>query len=287
MIPINNHVFSQIRRDELSPLAFGRPKSHMKEFDRKGLFSISEIRKSKGFRVNCFVDLASLVAVLGYRNHQYNLLFRGQNNDYKDKNEKTKVYPSLFRPRINRLRQKVINERFGKLDKAVRALFKARDQLGLHSVLKNHKEYYMALLQHYELLKTPMIDLTQSLTVAASFALQNKSTGYLYVFGMPHPHGSISHFIDNSLTLVKLQNVCPPEAMRPHFQEGYLAGRLPVTQKKEAGDNIARRLIGKYFLDNTKNTFWADGFKKIPRKVLYPKGDLFLEKIESVLKDSI
>lgn len=285
MRPINNNVFSHIRRHEWASSGFGKPISHIKEFNRKGIFSISEIRKSKGFKVKRFAELASLIAVQGYRNHQYSLLFRGQDNDYKDKKEKTKIYPSLYRPRISLLIRKVIKERFEKLDKAVNTLFKARDQLGLHSVLKNHKEYYMALIQHYELLKTPMIDLTQSLTVAASFALQKQSTGYLYVFGMPHPHGSISHFIDDSLTLVKLQNVCPPEAMRPHFQEGYLAGRLPSTKTKEAGDNIARRLIGKYFLDNTKNTFWKDGFKKIPKKVLYPNSDLFLEKLKSILKE--
>jgi len=288
MNPIENKpVFSHVRRDEWVSRGFGKPISHMKEFERKGLFSISEIRKSKGRKVLCFADLASLIAELGYQNHQYNLLFRGQNDDYKDKNGKTKAYPSIFRTPKNHFTKNIAKNRFEAIDNAIGALSKAREQLGLHSVLKNYREYYMALIQHYELFKTPMLDLTQSLLVAASFALQKNRTGYLYVFGMPHPHGSISHFIDDSLVLVKLQNVCPPEALRPHFQEGYLVGRLPSTKTKEAGDNIARRLIGKYFLDNTNRTFWKDGFKKIPQNVLYPTDDKFLLKLKTILNKTL
>jgi hypothetical protein len=227
-----------------------------------------------------------LVAELGYQNHQYNLLFRGQDGDYKDKKGKTKVYPSIFRTTNDKFTKNIAKYRFEEIDRAIMALSKAKGRLGVHSVIKNYREYYMALIQHYELLKTPMIDLTQSLLVAASFALQKGHAGYIYVFGMPHPHGSISHFVDDSLVLVKLQNVCPPAATRPHFQEGYLAGRLPITKTKEAGDNIARRLIGKYFIDNSNKSFWKGGFKKIPHSVLCPIADPFLEKLTAILVKS-
>jgi hypothetical protein len=71
------HIFSHVRRDERVPLKFGQPKSHWREFERKGLFSISEIRKSKGVKVNSFASLAGMIAEIGYHNHQFNLLFRG------------------------------------------------------------------------------------------------------------------------------------------------------------------------------------------------------------------
>ena len=73
-----------------------------------GFFSISEIRKSMGFKVTSFSELATLVAELGYKNHHYNLLFRGQVKDYKDKNKKSKIYPSLYRPPRTRLTIRVI-----------------------------------------------------------------------------------------------------------------------------------------------------------------------------------
>ena len=286
MDSIDKYIFSHVRRDEWVPFGFGKPKRHWKEFERKGPFSISEIRKSKGTKVNSFASLAGMIAEIGYHNHRYNLLFRGQSNDDKDKNGRTRIYPSIYRPEGQRLSRQVSKERFLNLKKAITALSKARDSLGVHSILKNHSEYYIALLQHYQLLRTPMLDLTSSLLVAASFALEKGRTGYLFVFGMPHPQGSISHYIDDRLVLVKLQNVCPPEALRPHFQEAYLAGKLPNNSMKEAEDNFGRRLIGKYFLDDSGGNFWKDGFKQISKKVLYPSRDAYLERLNSILKKS-
>jgi hypothetical protein len=281
------NVFSHVRRDEWVSSGFGKPQSQWKEFERKGFFSISEIRKSKGTKVNSFASLACLIAEIGYHNHRYNLLFRGQANDDKDKNDRTRIYPSIYRPEGQRLSRQVSKERFQNLKKAITALSKARKSLGIHSILNNHSEYYIALLQHYQLLRTPMLDLTSSLLVAASFALEKGRTGYLFVFGMPHPQGSISHFIDDSLVLVKLQNVCPPEALRPHFQEAYLVGKLPINSMKEAKDNFGTKLIGKYFLDNSSGNFWKDGFKQIPKKVLYPSNDTYLKRLKSILREQL
>ena len=226
------------------------------------------------------------VAELGYRNHHHNLLFRGQSRDDKDRKGKTRIYPSIYRPERKRLSKKQQNERLIALKEAVSILSEARNSLGVHSLLKNYEEYYIALIQHYQLCRTPMIDLTSSLLVAASFALEIDKTGYVFVFGMPHPQGSISHYIDDGLVLVKLQNVCPPEALRPHFQEAYLAGKLPVSSMKKAEDNFATKLIGKYFLDNSNGNFWKDGFKQIPGKVLCPSKDTYFERLNSIFKKS-
>ncbi len=43
MNPIDNKVFSHIRRDEWVLSGLGKPKNHVKELEREGLFSISEI----------------------------------------------------------------------------------------------------------------------------------------------------------------------------------------------------------------------------------------------------
>ena len=131
---------------------------------------------------------------------------------------------------------------------------------------------------------TPLLDVTQSLRVAASFALMNNpAEGYVFAFGMPHPQGSISHVVDQRLVLVKLQNVCPPEALRPHYQEGYLVGRLPVTASKEQGDNVAIRMIGRYRLDNSAGEFWSSDFQPIPKDALLPVNDPLEARLRGIV----
>ena len=277
-------VFSHIRRDEWASRAFGKPATHLREFERKGFFSISEIRKSKGSRITSFTSLVSAIAELGHHNHSYNLLFRGQPVDDKDRNGRTRLYATIYRPEGSRLTKPTTRKRFNVLSEYIKGLQRSSNELGVDSVLQYYKEYYMALLQHYQQTRTPLLDLTSSIFVAASFALQKRKTGYFYVIGLPHIHGSISHYIDNSLVLVKLQNVCPPNALRPHLQEAYLVGKLPFKAAKEAEDNIARRLIGKYLLDNNENTFWKGGFRMSSHQALFPKADDYLLTLQRILQ---
>lgn len=279
-----SQVFSHVRRDEWASVAFGRPATHVREFERKGFFSISEIRKSKGSRITSFTSLVLAIAELGYHNHGYNLLFRGQPMDDKDRNGRTRLYATIYRPKGSRLTKPTTRKRFNALSKSIEALQRSSDKLGVDSVLQYYREYYMALLQHYQQASTPLLDLTSSIFVAASFALQKSNNGYLYVIGLPHIHGSISHYIDDSLVLVKLQNVCPPNALRPHLQEAYLVGKLPFKAAKEAEDNIARRLIGKYLLDNNDNRFWKGGFRRSSHQALFPKADDYLLTLQRILQ---
>jgi hypothetical protein len=58
---------------------------------------------------------------------------------------------------------------------------------------------------------------------------------------------------------------------------------LPHKAIRQAEDNFARRLVGKYFLDNTEGKFWSNGFRKISRDVLYPQDDEYLELLQSIL----
>ena len=140
------------------------------------------------------------------------------------------------------------------------------------------------MIQHYEIHPTPLIDLTQSLRVAATFALRKAHCGYVYVLGLPHPQGSISHFIDQDMVLIKLQNVCPPSALRPHYQEGYLVGKMPITKSKQGADNLARRLVGKYYLNNSDGHFWDAGFSAIDEEALFPISDPFKEELVGFFK---
>jgi hypothetical protein len=79
-----------------------------------------------------------------------------------------------------------------------------------------------AILQHYEVCDTPLLDVTNSLRVAASFATNNPAAEgpVLYVLGVPSLSGSITASSEQGLQIIRLSSICPPEARRPYFQEG-------------------------------------------------------------------
>lgn len=135
------------------------------------------------------------------------------------------------------------------------------------------KEYYYALFQHYDILPTPLIDITQSLRVAATFALMNSEVGYLYVFGLPYPNQSISYFSDLGMVLIKLQNVLQIDSLRPRYQEGFLVGKYPILPTKTQGDDLANRMVAKFKLNNNDGKFWDKHFPSMPTEVLYPDND--------------
>jgi hypothetical protein len=177
--------------------------------------SVSKVRMSLGYEVKNYIQLVHCIAEIGYKNNSYNLLFRGQEKDYKNNKGKTTLYPSIYRPGEGRVRlsSKILLERFNTMENSIGILRKNRAKINLYKGLSDYQEYQIALLQHYELELTPFLDLTNSLLVATSFALLNSNEGYLYVLGMPHTYGSISLFVDYSMRIVNLQNVSPPEAI--------------------------------------------------------------------------
>jgi hypothetical protein len=134
-----------------------------------------------------------------------------------------------------------------------------------------------------------LLDLTQSLRVAATFALsdpqtsQTQQTGYVFVLGLPHAPACLAPMLDEAMTIVRLQSVCPPNAYRPHFQEGYMVGRWPLSTEKLKGDNAAYRMIGKYRLDNSTGQFWDSDFAPLPTAALFPGNDAFGDRLKQAL----
>ena len=135
-------------------------------------------------------------------------------------------------------------------------------------------EISWALLQHYEVTPTLMLDITQSLRVAASFATQGDGEyGHLYAIGLPYPNGIISFYADLQIVNVRLLGICPPEAARPYFQDGYLIGTFPHRYRFGYNTKLdfGRRLIAKFKLP--KRSFWSDTYPPIPTEALYPVDD--------------
>ena len=144
--------------------------------------------------------------------------------------------------------------------------------------IHRHMLVRWAILQHYEVCDTPLLDVTDSLQVALSFAASGTETnGYLYVLGLPHQNGPISVSVESMTQVVDLSKLCPPEVSRPHFQSAFLFADYPTAVYSEdlihraprVEANFSCRLLTKFKL-NGLNTWIEKDFVPIPNGILFP-----------------
>ncbi len=238
------------------------------------------LRKTTPFPVQTYHELVRRVAQLSFLNKDYLLFFRGQDQDYQNKAGSSTFYPNIYRKEI--LTSQEIRARFELLDVATNKLIEAFDREKLDGRVDIRRKQYIAwsILQHYGVCDTPLLDLTQSLRVAATFAqLGNKAErGMVYVFGLPYTTNRITYNSEQDLVIVRLLSICPPEALRPYFQEGYLAGTLDITDTyaNKSELDFKNRLIAKFSIPAAAS-FWGSGFSRIPKNLLFPENDLIEE----------
>jgi hypothetical protein len=107
-----------------------------------------------------------------------------------------------------------------------------------------------AVIAHYELWPTPLLDFSTSVRVAASFALKGNSrrrVGYVYLAGVSRLRSDLMDLIQPTYSEItnrdkpeldreerraeavamRLDAVCPPSALRAHLQSGVLVGNYP------------------------------------------------------------
>jgi hypothetical protein len=243
---------------------------------------VGQLRKSKPKHVKTYRMLVKKIAAISFQNPSFSIFYRGQKKEYFINSPFCSVYPSILRDYGNsRIKRRLfLDRRYEILHKSAAILlseFKKMNWKG-HSVLSKFPEVIWAILQHYEICNTPLLDVTASLRVACSFALQQgKESGVIYVFGMPNVNGSISYYSDEEIINLRLLSICPPVALRPHYQEGYLVGTFPTTkiQRRKVEYDASRRLLAKFKIFQEK--FWDNDFQEIPREALFPKNDKMKE----------
>ncbi|HUE80022.1 MAG TPA: FRG domain-containing protein [Sphingomicrobium sp.] len=243
----------------------------------------ADVRRSDAFHVRNYLDLATKVADLQFHNRDHVLMFRGQGREFKNDKRNTSLKPSILRslsgskavPSLD-----AIGQRFRKLKLAEAALVQTYRMRGFRGIQRLERQQILrwSILQHYEICPTPLLDVTHSLRVAASFASEGADdSAYIFVLGVPQVSGAITASAEAGLQVVRLSSVCPPSAVRPHLQEGYLIGEYPdfssVDQKQlypHFEMDFGRRLVAKFRFD--PRAFWgkSKGFPKIPRNALYP-----------------
>ena len=243
-----------------------------------------DVGKDSGFPVKNYRELVEQVAKLSYLNKDHLLFYRGQKSDYRNKANKTTFYPTIYRG--EHLTQQELDYRFDKLFSASKILvdlFKKHTVDGL-TEFRRKRLIQWSVLQHYEVTETPLIDITQSLRVACSFAQyrNEKETAFIYVLGLPYYSNRISTNSEHDLVNIRLLSITPPQALRPYFQEGFLVGTDDITNEYEhKGElDLNNRLIAKFEIPNN-DSFWGNDFDRIPENALYPKDD----KIEKICKE--
>lgn len=245
--------------------------------------SNTAIRSNSGHTVGRFVELASKIAELQFRNRDYVLLFRGQRSDYLNRDGNSSLKPSLFRSNgfERNPTPEILRVRFEKLKQAAQTLVSHYRKEGLLGFdrLSRHRILQWSILQHYRVCDTPLLDVTHSLRIAATFASEQAQTeAFVFVLGVPNLSGAITASSEAGLQIVQLSSACPPSAMRPHLQEGYLLAEYPDIADFEQKIHyphyeidFGRRLVAKFRFN--PQTFWtSDTFPRIEHKALYPTG---------------
>lgn len=236
----------------------------------------NKVGSSEPFLVNTFRELVEHTAKLSFRNKDYLLFYRGQNTDYRNKAGNSSFYPSIYRGDYLPIRE--LTNRYDILEGASKALVQLfeKEKIDGYKELKRRKAVQWSILQHYEVCATPYLDFTHSLRVACSFATMDNENefAYIFVFGLPYFTNRITINSEHDIINIRLLSICPPTALRPYFQEGYLVGTDDITTNYESKTELDfnNRLIAKFKIPNN-NGFWGDGFDKIPKKSLYPDND--------------
>lgn len=227
-----------------------------------------KVSESDGLFVDSFYELRKKLALISFNNPRFELLFRGQTMDKQTKAtsqhaSRSSIYPSIFRPEKGKrnLDSTERARRFRRLHETTTEIQKDYEFTG-SSRVKYFPEVAWALMQHYDVSTTPLIDLTSSITTAVTFACLNNRNefGYLYVFGLPKTKDSISYHVDENMVSVKLSATCPPDGLRAHFQDAFFVGAFPHSEKRTSNKNLAKRMIAKFKLDvasiRKENVLW-------------------------------
>lgn len=276
------------------------------------------IATDSGNTVDTYPELLKKVANLNYHNPGMQLTFRGQGADYRVREGgHSSLYPSIFRPSNSESAPPLIRSRYEKLNKAsdqileyfrAQARSESKSEDGIWSteynrvrmkVMKNTLLRW-AIIQHYEICDTPLLDVTGDLETAIAFAFMTsvddvyRSSGYIFVVALPPQFDTISVSSNDNIISIRLAQFFPPTFLRPHYQKGILAGEYPEvihydTQHSEetrSGYNFTQRLVAKFFIRDYER-FASSGYSMISESILKPTiGDDFAQ-IAKEIRESL
>ena len=261
--------------------------AELTSFQKTAVSKSRGLPKSRPLYVDTFRELVQETAGLAYLNKDHMLFFRGQAEDYTNKAGASTLYPGIYRG--ERVPKMQLELSWDILTTAAGRLCDSLKKAGIngHQDVRRRPFIQWSILQHYEVCPTPLLDLTQSLRVACSFAfLSKRARPVVMAVGLPYVTNRISINSEHDVVNVRLLGICPPDALRPLFQEGFLAGTDGITTDFDSKSELDfnNRLLGKYRLGDRKQ-FWQGGFKPVSKAVLYPNDDPIQEICEDLKGD--
>jgi len=244
-----------------------------------------DVVRGDAYPARRYDDIVKHIARLSYLNKDYLLFYRGQGVQFRNKAGGLTFYPTVYRG--DALDRANVKGRFRLLDVASQRLRESflKGSIDGHHEVSRKRLVQWSILQHYQVVATPLLDLTHSIRVACSFA-QLAATGrkcYVSVFGLPYVTNRISANSEHDLVLIRLLSICPPAAFRPYFQEGYLAGTSDETYDYEDKTELDfnRRLVAQFEIPATP-TFWGSGMSRVPDVELFPPEDSIRDLCASI-----
>lgn len=249
-----------------------------------------EVMKGDGYLVNSYEELSKHIAELACANPNVILFFRGQGKDYmagSTGNMHSSLLPTIYRKDLSTKEKKY---KIKQLEAAGKILSKKLkdEEVQNATIVGRERMIQWSILQHYEVVDTPLIDVTQSLRVACSFAMLNNNSGYayIYVIALPYYTNRISVNSEEYITNIRLLSIMPPEALRPYYQEGFLIGEDEYTEDlfehKEEKD-LSRRLLYKFKISIEKLSRSDENWLNEER--LMPQDDKMRKICEDVKKE--
>lgn len=251
--------------------------SHL-SINRKYKDDNRQVAADKGYIINNYRELFDAVSRISYENPKFHLLFRGQDSDPRvikkgRYGRRSSIYPSIYRMDEGKRFTRIVRKnRFEEMRNKCQSMIINYPFTGITRI-KKFEEIQWAIIQHYQISRTPLIDMTDSLQVASTFATRNNKNefGYVFVFGIPYSNGSISYHVDDGIVVVRLASACPPDALRAHYQHAYFVGSFPHDEERRISKNAANLMIAKFRI--RKPRFWNRTFQRIPESILFPKQD--------------
>lgn len=238
-----------------------------------------------GCLVETYKQLREYIAELSCIHPDSVLFFRGQKTDYKRPRGTRSQEGSTFLPTIYRDNpdSSTLLDRWSRLEAATNRLSKELERhpdidKKEYEFLTRKKLAQWSILQHYEVVKTPLVDVTQSLRVACSFAVMENPNeyAYIYAFALPYPTGRISVNSEHYLTNIRLLSIIPSGVKRPHNQEGFLIGEDDITRTDKVYEmfDLRNRCVGKFKIHIGNIDFWKAGVdledRALTKTELYP-----------------
>jgi len=258
---------------------------------------VTGIAEGPGVTCRHFDQLQDLVAQVGYYNPHHDLFLRGQGADWGDAHGRSSLVATLFR--VGSVDE--LGGQAAALRDAERRLLAACPGRPGARALERFAWARWSLLQHYGVAPTPVVDVTRSPRTAASFATAGvDGDGYVYVIGLPYPDGNLTFDLATECVIANLRNLMPPDARRPHWQQGYLVGSYPgecdweAPARKRADrippmqrQNLAQRLLCKVRIPGeAQGSFWPDDNPPLPWSKLLPDEDPVRDWIDGAVAEA-